>query len=79
MPLRNSFKYKDIKNILEHFECSFDRRWHKKSHEVWYSPRSNDQVVVPNHWPKEIKIWTLFSILKQAWISKEEVIQYLNK
>jgi predicted RNA binding protein YcfA (HicA-like mRNA interferase family) len=77
-PLWNSFKYRDFKRILEYFGCSFVRQW-KGSHEHRYSPRTDMEFPVPKHWKQELREWTLFAILRQAGISKDDIIDYLRR
>jgi predicted RNA binding protein YcfA (HicA-like mRNA interferase family) len=78
MPLRNSFKYKDVVKVLEHFGCKFSGEG-KGSHEGRESGITGKHFLVPNHGAKEIREGTLMSIFKSAEISKEQVIAYLQK
>jgi hypothetical protein len=48
MPIRNSFKYKDVVKILKHFGCSFSGEG-KGSHEGRESSITGKHFPVPNH------------------------------
>jgi len=78
MPLRNSFTYKDLVKILKHFGCRFSHE-RKGSHEAWYSPLTKSEFTVFFHAKATFKVKTLLSILEDAGISKQEVIDHLNK
>jgi predicted RNA binding protein YcfA (HicA-like mRNA interferase family) len=78
MPLRNSFTYNDLIKILKHFGCRFSHQ-RKGSHEARYSPKVDTDFTIFYHPKMTFKIKTLLSILEDAGISKQEVIDYLNR
>lgn len=61
---------KDIVKILQHKGFLLDRS--RGSHQVWLHPVSRKRAVVPMH-SKDIPIGTLYAILKQAGIDKDEL------
>lgn len=61
---------KDIVKILKQKGFVLDRS--RGSHQVWLHPVSRKRVIVPVH-NKDIPKGTLYSILKQAGIGKEEL------
>jgi predicted RNA binding protein YcfA (HicA-like mRNA interferase family) len=78
MPLRNSFTYIDVVKILKHFGCSFSHQ-RKGSHEARYSPLTHTEFTVFFHAKATFKVKTLFSILEDAGISKQMVLDYFTK
>jgi predicted RNA binding protein YcfA (HicA-like mRNA interferase family) len=71
-----SFTPQEIINILE--KKGFYLKRSKGSHKIFYNPETKRLVVVPFH-KKELPKGTLLEILKQAGISREEIMEYLNK
>lgn len=61
---------KDIVRILRQKGFVLDRS--RGSHQVWVHPLSHKRAIVPMH-NKDIPPGTLFAILKQAGINKEEL------
>ena len=61
---------KDIVRVLNKKGFVLDRS--RGSHQIWLHPVSRKRVVVPMH-NKSIPIGTLYSILKQAGIDKDEL------
>ncbi len=61
---------KDIVRILKQKGFVLDRS--RGSHQIWFHPISGKRVVVPMH-NKDIPSGTLYSILKQAGIEKDEL------
>ncbi len=61
---------KDLIRILAQRGFMLDRS--RGSHQVWLHPESRKRVVVPMH-KKDIPSGTLYSILKQAGIDKEDL------
>ncbi|MDR0607955.1 MAG: type II toxin-antitoxin system HicA family toxin [Candidatus Peribacteria bacterium] len=78
MPLRNSFTYRDLVKVLKHFGCYLGEQG-KGSHETRYSPITGCTFTIFYHAGATFKVKTLFSILEDAGISKQDVIHYLNK
>ncbi len=66
-----SINYYWIKKKLQKlwFEFYREAKW---SHEVWYNKDLDKTIILPNHWKKDIKKWTLSSIIKAAWITTKE-------
>lgn len=58
-------KYSELEKILKNNDCYVLR--HGSNHDIWFSPKSNKQVIVPRH-KKEIPTGTANSIFKQAGI-----------
>ena len=51
-------------------------KWFKISHQKWSHiqlKKDDLRVTVPNHWSKTLNIRTVFSILKQSWLSKKDL------
>ena len=65
-----SISPKDIVRILKQKGFVLDRS--RGSHQIWLHPVSRKRAIVPMH-NKDIPAGTLFSILKQAGIDKEEL------
>jgi predicted RNA binding protein YcfA (HicA-like mRNA interferase family) len=65
------FKYKEVIRRLKLLGLEFKRQA-KGSHEIWHNPNADCLVVIPNH--KDIKEFTLKSILKQANINEDEFL-----
>ena len=65
-----SLTSKDIVKILLQKGFVLDRS--KGSHQIWLHPDSRKRAIVPMH-NKDIPKGTLYSILKQAGINKEEL------
>jgi len=65
-----SLTSKDIIRILQHkgflLDCS------NGSHQVWLHPVSRKRAIVPMH-NKDLPVGTLYAILKQAGINKNEL------
>lgn len=61
---------KDIVRILMQKGFILDRT--RGSHQIWLHPSSRKRAVVPMH-NKDIPTGTLYSILKQAGIEKDEL------
>ena len=61
---------KDIVRILKKKGFVLDRS--RGSHQIWLHPVSRKRAVVPMH-NKDIPAGTLYSILKQAGIEKDEL------
>ena len=70
MPELPSLTPKKIITILESRGFALDRV--KGSHHIYYHPETKRRVVVPLH-KKDLPKGTLFEILKQAGISKDEL------
>lgn len=47
------------------------------SHVIFYKNDLNNTIVVPNH-NKDLKIWTLKNILKQAKLTTDDLIEMLR-
>ncbi len=65
-----SLKPKDIVRILTQKGFVLDRS--RGSHQVWLHLDSRKRAIVPIH-NKDIPVGTLYSILKQAGIEKDEL------
>lgn len=65
-----SLNPKDITRILKQKGFVLDRV--RGSHQIWLHPVSRKRAVVPMH-NKDIPTGTLYSILKQAGIDKDEL------
>ena len=65
-----SLTSKDIARILKQKGFVLDRV--RGSHQIWLHPVSRKRAVVPMH-NKDIPTGTLYSILKQAGIEKDEL------
>jgi predicted RNA binding protein YcfA (HicA-like mRNA interferase family) len=61
---------KDIVRILNQKGFILDRS--RGSHQIWLHPVSRKRVVVPMH-KKNLPVGTLYAILRQAGINKEEI------
>jgi len=61
---------KEIVKILKQKGFVLDRS--RGSHQIWLHPVSRKRAIVPMH-NKDILTGTLYSILKQAGIDKEEM------
>ena len=70
MPKVPSFTPQKIIRILEKKGFLLDRS--KGSHHIYYHPETKRRVVVPLH-KKDLPKGTLFEILKQAGLQKEEM------
>jgi predicted RNA binding protein YcfA (HicA-like mRNA interferase family) len=70
MSSTSSLTPKDIVRILKKKGFVLDRS--SGSHQVWLHPVSRKRAVLPMH-KKDIPIGTLYAILKQAGIDKEEL------
>jgi predicted RNA binding protein YcfA (HicA-like mRNA interferase family) len=70
MSSTSSLTPKDIVRILKKKGFVLDRS--RGSHQVWLHPVSRKRAVVPMH-NKDIPVGTLYAILKQAGIDKEEL------
>lgn len=69
-----SLSWKKVERGLKRQGFAFDRQ--KGSHRVYYHPKTNVTVVVPQH--SEIKKGTLMQILRQAGLSREEFLKLLE-
>ena len=47
------------------------------SHIIFYKNDYNNPIVIPNH-NKDLKLWTLKNILKQARLSTDDLIEMLK-
>ncbi len=65
-----SMTSKDVVRILQEKGFLLDRS--RGSHQVWLHPVSNKRAVVPMH-NKDLPTGTLYAILKQAGIEKNEL------
>jgi predicted RNA binding protein YcfA (HicA-like mRNA interferase family) len=70
MSITPSLTPKDIVRIIKQKGFVLDRS--RGSHQIWLHPVSRMRVIVPMH-NKDIPTGTLFSILKQAGIEKNEL------
>ncbi len=70
----SGFRYREIIRRLKQLGFQFDRQA-AGSHEIWYSPDSNNYTTIPNH-SGDMPEGTLRAILKQAGIG---VAEFLNK
>ena len=61
---------KDIIKILQQKGFILDRS--RGSHQIWLHPVSRKRTIVPMH-NKDLPIGTLYAILKQAGIDKDEL------
>jgi predicted RNA binding protein YcfA (HicA-like mRNA interferase family) len=55
----------------------FDREA-KGSHEVWYNPVTKRRTTVPNNPSADIPKGTLKAILKEAWLSLEDLLRLID-
>lgn len=74
MPKLPSLTSQKIVKVLEKRGFVLDRV--KGSHHIYYNPETRRRVVIPLH-KKDLPKGTLFEILKQAGISKEELAELL--
>jgi len=44
----------------------------KWSHEVWYNKELWKTIILPNHWKKDFKKWTLSSIIRSTGLSVKD-------
>ena len=65
---------RDVIRILEKRGFIFDRA--KGSHHIYLNPDTKQRAVVPVH-RRDLPQGTLLSILKQAGIEREELIDFL--
>ncbi len=65
---------RDVIRILEKRGFIFDRA--KGSHHIYLHPATNQRAIVPVH-RRDLPQGTLLSILKQAGIEREELIDLL--
>jgi predicted RNA binding protein YcfA (HicA-like mRNA interferase family) len=70
MSNRPSLKPKDIIRILQQKGFVLDRS--RGSHQIWLHPGSHKRAIVPMH-SKDLPTGTLYAILKQAGIDKDEL------
>jgi len=70
VPKLPSLTPQEIIRVLEKRGFTLDRV--KGSHHIYYHPEAKRRVIVPLH-KKDLPKGTLFEILKQAGISKEEL------
>lgn len=61
---------KDIVRVLNQKGFVLDRS--RGSHQIWLNPVSGKRAIVPMH-NKDIPVGTLYAILKQAGIDKDEL------
>ena len=61
---------KDILRILQKKGFLLDRS--SGSHQIWLHPDSRKRVIIPMH-NKDLPKGTLYSILKQAGLNKDEI------
>ena len=69
----SGFKYREIVNLLKRFGFEFYRQA-AGSHEIWYNPKTNKFVTVPNH-TGDMPEGTLRAILKQADINTDDFLK----
>jgi predicted RNA binding protein YcfA (HicA-like mRNA interferase family) len=63
-----------IKSLLKNGYYIDHQTW---SHIIFYKNDFNNVIVVPNH-NKDLKIWTLKNILKQAKLTTDDLIEMLK-
>lgn len=69
-----SLSWKKVEKGLKTIGFVFDRQ--KGSHRVYYHPKTNVTVVVPQH--LEIKKGTLMQIIRQVGLQREEFLKLLK-
>lgn len=74
MPKLPSFTPEEVIKILEASGFVLDRT--KGSHRIYYNPETKRRVTVPVH-KRDLPKGTLFEILKQAGISREDLGELL--
>ncbi len=67
------FKYRQIIKKLKKLGFIFNRQA-AGSHEIWFSPTSQNYTTIPNH-PGDMPEGTLRAILKQAGITVNAFLQ----
>jgi len=65
-----SLTSKDLVSILQQKGFLLDRS--RGSHKVWLNPTSGKRAILPMHC-KDLPTGTLFAIIKQAGIKKDEI------
>jgi predicted RNA binding protein YcfA (HicA-like mRNA interferase family) len=63
---------KDVIRKLRRAGFVFDRQA-KGSHEIWYNPRTQRRVVVPNH-PGTVPLGTLRHLIRQTGLTTQEFL-----
>ena len=63
-----------IKALLKNGYYIDHQTW---SHIIFYKNDFNNPIVIPDH-NKDLKLWTLKSILKQAGLSTDDLLEMLN-
>jgi predicted RNA binding protein YcfA (HicA-like mRNA interferase family) len=76
MPKLPSFTSKRLIKILKKFGFQLDHT--TGSHFIFYNPKTKKRVVIPYH-VKDLPRGTIFSILKEAGISRKELEKILKK
>jgi len=68
-----NFKYKDLVKKLKKLWYVFYREW-KWSHELWINEENKVVLPIPKHNSKDLRIWTLRTIISELKISVEDFI-----
>lgn len=68
-----NFKYKDLSKKLKKLWFTFYREW-KGSHELWVNEDEKNILPIPKHNSKDIRIWTLRTIISELKISVDDFI-----
>ncbi len=63
-----------VKTLLKNWYYIDHQTW---SHIIFYKNDNNDPIVIPNH-NRDLKLWTLKNILKQANLSTDDLIEILR-
>jgi len=71
----SGFKYREIVIVLKKFGFEFYRQA-AGSHEIWYNPKTNRFITIPNH-TGDMPEGTLRAILKQAGISPDDFLRQI--
>ncbi len=69
------FKPKEIVKFLKEYGYVEDH--FTGSHLIMYNPKTRVRAVVPVH-KKDLPIWTLKAILRQTWLTIEDMKKYFN-
>ena len=59
-------KASELKKILKKGGCYFVQSG--KKHDIWYSPKTGNELQIPRHDSKEVATGTANDILKDAWL-----------
>ena len=68
-----NIKYRTLIKKLKNKWYVFYREW-KGSHELWVNKNEWIVLPIPKHSSKDLKIWTLRTIISELWISVEDFI-----